>query len=185
MRLLPLVLSLAAATATASAQTTWHNLHFGESRDDVTNQLTNQNMPSTSTQDGNLQANSDYDLYLPGLRYPLPMIVTVHFDDHAALTDITLALNLTSARRSLPSTPSTSSDDALLHFAAEHFTAALSGRYGPPLYSSNSCDTEAKQASTFCIVSWRTADQTIELERTITLKGPRLLIRYQPLATDL
>ena len=182
MRLLTLILCLATTTTAASAQTTWHNLRFGQSRDDVTNQLTNQNMPSTSTQDGNLQANSDYDLYLPGLRSPFPMIVTVHFDDHAALTDVTLSLDLTSARRSWPSI---ASEESLLHFAAEHFTAALSGRYGAPLSASNSCDADSKQASAFCIVSWRTADQTIELERAVTSKGPRLLIRYQPLAADL
>jgi len=181
-RSLLLALTLTLATSAASAQNTWHGLHFGESRDDVRAQLTAQNMPSTSSQDGTLQANADYDLLLPGLRYPFPTIVSVHFDDRAALADITLSLDLPGMRRDWAAL---GSDDALLHFAAEHFTAALSGRYGAPLYSSNSCNIEPKQPSSFCIVSWRGTDQTIELENALTPRGSRLLIRYQPLATDL
>jgi hypothetical protein len=182
VRLLPLVLCLTAATATASAQATWHSLHFGESHDAVSAQLTNQNMPSTTTQDGTLQLNTDFEEFLPGLRYAIPMIVSVHFDSNSALTDVTLSLDVPSMHHYWTSI---GSDDALLHFAAEHFTSAISGRYGAPLYTSNACDIEPKQPSTFCIISWRSTDQTIELERSVTSKGPRLLIRYQPLATDL
>jgi len=181
VRLLPLALCLAAATS-ASAQTTWQNLHFGESHDAVTAQLANQNMPSTTSQDGTVQATADYELRLPGLRYPLPVIVTAHFDTNNALADVTLTLDPVSARHYWPNI---GSDDALLHFAAEHFTAALSGRYGAPLFASNSCDADPKQPSPFCIVSWHGTDQTIELERSVTPRGPRLLIRYQPLAGDL
>ena len=182
MRLIPLALFLAAATAAASAQTTWHNLQFGQSRDAVTAQLNNQNMPSSVSQDGSVQANADYELLLPGLRYPLPVIVTAHFDANANLADVTLTLDIPSARRYWPAI---TSDDAMFHFAAEHFTAALSGRYGAPLFSSNACDPAAKESPTFCLVSWGHPNQTIELERSVTSKGPRLLIRYQPLASDL
>ena len=178
---LALILCLA-ATASASAQTTWHNLHFGQSRDAVTAELTNQNMPSTSSDDGTLQVSTDFEELLPGLRYPLPLIVTVHFNANSALSDVTLALDLPAARHYWSSI---GSDEALFNFAAEHFTGALSGRYGAPLFSSNSCDGEPKQASTFCIISWRGAEQTVEMERSVTAKGPRLLIRYQPLAGDL
>jgi hypothetical protein len=182
VRLLPLTLLLALATATASAQGTWRGLHFGESRDSVNAQFTNLNMPSTTSQDGSVQVNADYELPLPGLRYPFPMIVTAHFDDHGGLSDVTLALDLSSAHHYWANI---GSDEALLNFAAQHFTSAISGRYGAPLFTSNACDAEPKQPPTFCIVSWSSPSQTIEIERAITARGPHLLIRYQPLASDL
>ena len=182
MRLpLLLVLSLATATTAASAQTTWQGLHFGESRDDVHTQLTAQNLPVGTSQDGSLQSNTDYELPLPGLRHTFPMLVNFHFDDNATLADITLSLDLSGMRRYWAAV---GSDEALSSFAAEHLTTALSGRYGAPLYRSTTCDAEPKQGSS-CVVSWHGTDQTVELEHLSTPNGPRLLIHYQPLATAL
>ncbi len=179
---LALLIAIAAASTAASAQTTWHNVHFGESRDDVRSQITAQNMPLSTSQDGTLQANSDYELALPGLRYTFPMLVSFHFDKAAALTDVTLALDLSGMKHNWATI---GTDEALINFAAEHLTGALSSIYGTPLYRSTACDTDAKQASAFCILSWRGNNQTVEIEHSNTSHGQRLLIRYQPLASDL
>jgi hypothetical protein len=181
-RSLLLAVSLAIATAAASAQTTWHNVHFGESRDDVRSQITAQNMPLSTSQDGTLQSNTDYELALPGLRHTFPMLVSFHFADDATLTDVTLALDLPGMKRYWAAI---GPDEALLNFAAEHLTGALTSIYGAPLYRSTACDADPKQPSPFCILSWRGADQTVEIERSAGTHGQRLLIRYQPLATDL
>jgi hypothetical protein len=177
-----LALLLALATAAASAQTTWHNVHFGESRDVVRAQITAQNVPLSTAQDGSLQSNTDYELALPGLRHTFPMLVAFHFDDAATLTDITLTLDLPGMKRYWSTL---GPDEALLNFAAEHLTAALSSIYGTPLFHSAACDADPKQPSPFCMLSWRGNNQTVEIERSTTPHGPRLLIRYQPLATDL
>jgi hypothetical protein len=181
VRLPIIVLTCLIATTSASAQATWRGLHFGESLDEVRTQLTAQNMPVATSQEGALQATSDYDLAIPGLRYAFPMRVTFHFDDSAKLADVTLALDLPGMRRYWAAI---GSDEALSTFAAEKLMGALSGRYGTPLYRSTACDADTKTPS-FCIVSWHATEQTVELERGTSARGMRLLVRYQPLATDL
>jgi hypothetical protein len=177
-----LVFSCIAAATTASAQTTWKGLHFGESREDVRAQLTAQSFTVEATQDGSLQSTADYELAVPGLRHTFPMIASFQFDDNLALADITLSLDLAGMRRYWATV---GPEDALMNFAAEKLTGALSGRYGAPIYRSTACDAELKQNPGFCIVSWRGSEQTVEMERAASAKGLRLLIRYQPLATDL
>jgi hypothetical protein len=181
-RSLLLALCLTAATTAASAQATWRGVHFGESRDDVRSQITAQNMPLSTSQDGTLRTNTDYDLALPGLLHPFPMVVSFHFDDPSTLTDVTLALDLPGMHRYWSPI---GADEAILNFAAEHLTSALSSIYGTPLYRSSACDADPKQPSPFCILTWRGKDQTIEIERSSGTHGQRLLIRYQPLATGL
>ena len=175
------VLACIASTAGASAQNTWKGLHFGESRDDVRNQLAAQSITVETAQDGTLQATKNYELTIPGLRYPFPMLASFHFDDASDLADVTLALDLPAMRLYWAAI---GPEDALANFAAEKLTGALSGRYGTPLYRSTACDAETKQPA-FCIVSWPGSGQTIELERGTSPKGLRLLVRYQPLANDL
>ncbi len=180
-RSLLIVVAFTAAATGATAQTTWKGLHFGELREDVRRQLAAQNIAVATSQEGSLQTISDYDLSVPGLRYPFPMLVSFHFDDASNLADVTLSVDLPGMRRYWAAI---GPEEALANFAAEKLTGALSGRYGTPLYRSTACDAETKLPS-YCIVSWHGAEQTIELERGTNAKGLRLLIRYQPLATDL
>lgn len=177
-----LALYLTAATTAASAQATWHGLHFGDSRDNVRDHLTAQNLPVEASQEGTLQSNADYELSIPSLRHTLPMQLSFHFDDNNALADITLALDLPGMKRYWAAI---GSDEALFNFAEEHLIGALSGLYGAPLYRSRACDAEPKQPSPVCILSWHGDQQTIQMERQLTPHGQRLVIRYQPLATDL
>ncbi len=181
MRLV-LLLALSLVSASACAQSTWHNLHFGQSRDDVRAQLSAQNMPVETSQEGTLQSTTDFELALPGLRYTLPMLASFHFNDAAQLSDVTLTLDLAGMHRYWATL---GSDDTLLAFATEHLTSAISGRYGAPIYRSPACDTDPKTQPSFCLFSWHGTEQTIEMERHASARGPRLLIRYQPLATDL
>lgn len=176
-----LALACLAIAASASAQTTWHQLQFGESRADARTQLVAQKIDVSTSSEGTLQSAVDYELALPGLLYTVPMQLNVHFDDQATLADVTLALDLRSMRRYWGTL---GPDEALFNFAAEKLMGALSGRYGPPIYNSANCDASLKPGD-YCIVSWRGNDQTVELERASTAKGLRLLVRYQPLATDL
>ncbi len=175
------LLLLLCLTTAASAQATWHELHFGQPRDDVRTQLIAQKIDVSTSPEGTLQSAADYELAIPGLRYAVPMQLNVHFDNQAALSDVTLALDLRGMRRYWASL---GTDDVLFNFAAEKLIGALSGRYGTPIYNSSNCDTPLKPDS-YCIVSWRGNGQTVELERASTANGLRLLIRYQPLAADL
>jgi len=87
MRLSLLTLVLCLASATASAQLTWDNLSFGQSRDSVHTQLDNQPLAVSSTPDNNLQTNTDYPILIPGLLYPIPMMVTFRFDTSSRLAE--------------------------------------------------------------------------------------------------
>jgi hypothetical protein len=180
VRLLLLLLLCFATATSASAQTTWHGLHFGESRDDVRSQLAAQNMPVETSPDGALQTNTDYNLPLPGLLYPFPMVANLHFDTNSLLADVTLTLDLPAMRRDWASL---GSDQALYNFADDQLTFALAGLYGAPLYSSVPCNVIAETASFPCTILWRGNQQSIELERLSS--GRRLRIHYLPLATGL
>jgi hypothetical protein len=182
MRRLFLISAFVISAATLQAQNTWGSLHFGQSRDSARDTLSQQNITVTTSQDGTLRSDSDHPLSLPGLAQPLPMIISVHFDTSGHLSDVTLSLDVANMRgdwgvHADPETLST--------FSAEKLTGALSGRYGAPLYRSSVCDSQPTNASPFCIVSWRAENQTVELQRSTSATGPRLLLRYQPLATDL
>ena len=78
-------------------------------------QITAQNMPLSTSQDGALQANTDYELALPGLRHTVPMIVSFHFDDEASLTDVSCLSSRPHrhatllVRHQAPTTPSSTS----------------------------------------------------------------------------
>lgn len=182
MRRFILVFTLALLTASLHAQGTWGGLHFGQTRDSVRDALSQQNISVTTSQDGTLRGDSDYALWLPGLTQALPMIISAHFDTSSHLSDVTLTLDVLNMRGDwgVHADP-----EALSTFSAEKLTGALSGRYGAPLYRSSVCDSQPTNASPFCIVSWRGENQTVELQRSTSTTGPRLLVRYQPLATNL
>ena len=177
---LALLLSLCLAAASASAQTLWSGLHFGQSRDAVQAQLTNQNLPIESIASGSLQTNNDYPLPLPGLQYPIPMMVTFHFDTNSNLADISLSVDLPAMRHDWASI---GTDDALYSFAADKLSLALSGNYGAPTFSSPACNIAAELLTTPCTTQWRTSGQVIQLERVPN--GRHLRIDYLPLATAL
>jgi hypothetical protein len=164
------------------AQTTWHGLEFGQPRDAVRAQLSSQSIASDVSQDGTLKSTGDYLLPIPGLSQPFPMLANFYFDASSKLSTITLLVDIPGMRHDWSAL---GGDEALATFAAEKLTGALSGKYGAPLYRSSVCDSQLTAPAAFCIVSWRGPDQTIELERASTPRGPRIIVRYQPLATDL
>lgn len=179
---LTLAVLVALSTAVqAQSVTTWHGLRFGDTREQVRAQLNAQHIPTETSQEGALQSTSDYDLFLPGLRYTLPMLSSYHFTDAGTLMDITLTLDLTAVRRSWSSL---GSDEAITRFLSDHLAGALAGRYGAPLYRSPSCDADAKEPAT-CAYFWNGPQQSILLERSSSAHGPHLLLRYQMLAGDL
>ena len=177
---LALLLSLCLAVTSASAQTLWSGLHFGQSRDAVQAQLTNQNLPIESTANGSLQTNSDYPLPLPGLQYPIPMMVTFHFDTNSHLVDIALSLDLPAMRHDWAAV---GTDEALYNFAADKLSFALAGNYGAPTFSSPACNVASELLTTPCTIQWRTSNQVIQLERIPT--GRHLRIEYLPPAAAL
>lgn len=162
---------------------TWHGLRFGETRDQVRADLTAQNIPVETSQEGSLQSTTDYDLFLPGLRYTLPLLSSYHFADAGGLMDVTLRLDLTAMRHNWASL--LGPDEAMLRFASDHLAGALAGRYGAPLYHSPGCDPGNKEPAASCIIFWNGPDQSIELERYASHQGPQLMVRYQMLAADL
>ena len=175
---IPITLTLLLSAALgAHAQTTWQDLHFGDTRDHVRSQLGTRDIPTEISQEGSLQSTSDYDLFLPGLPHTLPMLTSYHFTPAGTLMDITLTLDLSAMRRQWSEAPAT---DDLADFAAQHLGGALAGRYGAPLYRSPSCDAAAKGPSS-CVVFWNGPGQSIALEH----RGPLVFVRYQMLVTDL
>jgi hypothetical protein len=178
---LALILILAATTASAQT-TTWHGLHFGQSRDDVRTQLADQNTPAETSPDGALQTNTDLALTLPGLLNPIPITANLHFDAATTLADVTLTLDLPAMHRDWASL---GTDQALFAFATDQLTLSLAGIYGPPAYTSANCTATTEALTSACTILWRGNQQSIELERLPTHNGPRLRILYLPLATDL
>jgi hypothetical protein len=169
---------LAFCTSLCSAQTTWKGLHFGEQRQDVRTDLHAQGLDVELSQENSLQSTADYELALPGLLHTLPMRANFHFDDHDQLADINLVLDVAGMRRYWAVL---GPDEALMNFAEEKLLEALSGRYGAPLYRSPDCE----KAAAACMVYWRGQDQVVEMERGPGAHGSRLMVRYQPLATEL
>ncbi|MDE1162733.1 MAG: hypothetical protein PW792_12405 [Acidobacteriaceae bacterium] len=179
---LALAVALLSMSGFAHAQaTTWHNLHFGETRDQVRTDLTAQGIPVESSAEGALQSTSDYDLFLPGLTNTLPLRSSYHFTPNGGLMDVTLTLDLPAMRRNFAEL---ASDDALIRFASDAMAGALAGRYGAPIYRSPACEGESKEANT-CAIFWNGSEQSILLERTASPRGQHLLLRYQMLTSDL
>jgi hypothetical protein len=179
MRALTLLLALAATTA-ASAQVPWTNLPFGVSRDTIHTRLDTANLAVSSTPDGNLQTNTDYPLILPGLLYPLPVLVTFRFDANSRLAETALSLDLASMRRDWAAL---GSDDALFTFAADKLALNLAGVYGPPVFNTPTCD--APTETTPCTLEWRdpTLRQQIQLERIPN--GHHIHLIYLPISGSL
>jgi hypothetical protein len=181
MRPLLLILLL---TGTISAQTTWKNLRFGETRNQVRAQLAAENFTVETSQEGALQSVSDYDMLLPGMRIALPLRADFRFTDDGGLMDITLSLDFAAMKRNFPDV---GGDEQLLAFAAERFTRSLTDKYGIPLYKRDTCDADAatlaKTPSAQCTINYRDPAQSIELNWFT--HTPRLFIRYQMLAPDL
>jgi hypothetical protein len=184
MRITIALFSFLLFTLSASAQTTWKNLHFGQNRDDVRAQLTAENFPVETSQEGSLQSVTNYDILLPGMRNTLPLRADFHFTDDGGLMDITLSVDFPAMRRTYPNL---GGDDVMLAFAADKFTRALTDKYGIPLFKRPDCDADAatlaKSPSAFCTINWRDAAQSVELNWFP--HSPRLFIRYQMLAPDL
>lgn len=176
-RTLALASLLLALSAAASAQVTWHDLHFGDTRDNIRAQLSAQGIPTEVSQEGALQSTGDYELFLPGLSHTVPLLTSFHFTPAGTLMDVTLIVDLAAMRHQWSDTPIA---DDLGDFAAQHLGGALAGRYGAPLYHSPSCDAQGKEPST-CVVFWNGPEQSIALEH----RGALVLVRYQMLAKDL
>jgi len=180
MKALLLLLTLA---TTAAAQTTWHNLHFGASREEVRSALTAQSFPVETSAEGSLQSVSDYQLLLPGMRYALPFRADFHFTDAGALMNIVLSLDIPSMRQNFATV---GNEEALMLFAASRLNRALADKYGPPLDSQIDCTADAATLAkrpVACTTNWRDIGQSIELNWVTRV--PHLFIRYQMLSPDL
>ncbi|MGA8938609.1 MAG: hypothetical protein WB439_05525 [Acidobacteriaceae bacterium] len=169
-----LVLSLCFAAAAACAQSPWPaGVSLGDSRDNVRIALDRDNLPAGSTPDGSLQTNSDYPVSLPGLRYPIPMMLTFAFDTNSRLAEMTLSLDLPAMRRDWAAV---GSDEALYNFAADKLAFALAANHGAPIFSSPSCNSATDAP---CTIQWREINRlTIQLERIPN--GHHLRIHYLP-----
>jgi len=167
-----------ATTGLCQEPTTWHGLHFGDTRDHIRTELNQQGIETAQSPEGTLEATQDYDLMLPGLRYPLPILSSFHFTDAGTLSDVTLTINPQSMRKvwasALPG-------EDLDRFASDHLAGALAGRYGPPIYRATGCDATAKSEPERCIIFWNGPNESIVLER----RSGRVFVRYQMLASDL
>lgn len=183
MRFLTAALSLA-LTLSAAAQTTWHNVHFGETREQVRSELQAQGFPVETSQEGSLQSISNYNILLPGMRNTLPLRADFHFTDAGTLMDVTLSLDLPAMRQAYPSL---GGEDALLAFAYDRFNRALTDKYGVPLFTRSECTADpaalAKIPNPVCTVNFRDPTQSIEL--TWRQRPGHLYIRYQTLVSDL
>jgi hypothetical protein len=172
------------AASSASAQATWKNLHFGDTRDAVRSALAAQNFAVETSQEGSLQSVTNYDILLPGLRYTLPLRADFHFTDAGGLMDVTLSLDFPAMRRTYPNL---GGDDRMLAFAADKFNRALTDKYGIPLFKRSECDADAatlaKSPNPVCTVNWSDPAQSVELDWFT--HTPRLFIRYQMLSPDL
>ena len=178
MKTLLLLLSLGLAS-TAQAQATWKGLTFGQTRDSVRAALAAQNFEVETSQEGSLQSVSDYQLFLPGMRNALPLRADFRFTDAGGLMDITLSLDFAIMKQNFPSI---GGDEALLAFASDKLTRALTDRYATPIARAADCDADAKRP-TACTVNWHDPGQSVELDWFT--HGPKLFIRYQMLAPDL
>ena len=182
MKALTALLALTLA-ATAGAQSTWKNLRFGQSRDDVRNTLTTQGIAVETSQEGSLQSTSDFQLFVPGLRHTLPLHTEFRFTDAGGLMDITLSLDFAIMKQNFPSI---GGDEALLNFASDKLTRALTDRYATPISRQADCDADAATVAkrpVACAINWHDPGQSVELDWYT--HGPRLFIRYQMLAPDL
>jgi hypothetical protein len=180
MKSLLLVLVLA---TTASAQTTWHNLRFGQSRDEVRSALAAQSFPVETSAEGSLQSVSDYQLLLPGMRYALPLRADFHFTDAGGLMNVVLSLDVNGMKQNFSHV---GTEEALMLFASERLNRALTDKYGVPLDSQSDCTADAATLAkrpVACTINWRDPGQSIELNWVTRV--PRLFIRYQMLTPDL
>ena len=153
---------------------------MGESRDGVHAKLDNLNLPVSSTPDNNLQTNSDYPLILPGLIYPLPVMVTFRFDANSRLAETNLSLDLPAMRRDWAAL---GSDEALFAFATDKLSFNLAGVYGPPVLNTPARDAATEPVP--CTIEWRDPirNELIQLERIPN--GHHLRINYLPVTGSL
>jgi hypothetical protein len=183
VKLAATVLTFALA-ATSHAQTTWKGLHFGQSRDDVRNALAAQHVDVETSQEGSLQSDTDYQLFVPGLRHTLPFRTDLRFTDAGGLMDITLWLDLRALRENYPEYRT---DDTLLGFAADKLTRSLTDIYAAPVTTTSECDADpttlAKPQPIGCTINWHSPAQSVSID---WLTHPtHLFIRYQMLSPDL
>jgi hypothetical protein len=174
---------IVALCTTATAQTTWHNLRFGASRDEVRSALAAQSFPVETSAEGSLQSVSNYQLLLPGMRYALPLRADFHFTDAGGLMNVVLSLDVIAMKQNFSNV---GGDEALMLFAADKLNRALNDKYGPPLDIQADCAADAATLAkrpVTCAVNWHDPGQSVELN-WIT-RVPRLYIRYQMLAPDL
>lgn len=175
--------SLGAIPMAASAQTTWHGLQFGQSRDEVRQALNGEGIPVEASNDGSLESTSDYQLLLPGMQNPFPLAARFHFTNAGGLMNVVLRLDVTAMRQNFSHV---GSDDAMMLFAARQLTRALTDKYGQALEAASDCsaeDAKLSQREARCEINWSTPYESIELDWNTHL--PHLSIRYQMLSPDL
>jgi hypothetical protein len=181
VKLLTTLLALTLATS-VRAQSTWKNLHFGQTRDDVRAALAAQSIAVETSQEGSLQSTSDYQLMLPGLRRALPLRTDFRFTDAGGLMNITLYLDIPSMKQDYTEFRT---DEALLAFASDKLTRALTDIYAAPLSTTSECETDLNTATKpiGCTINWHGTGQSIAIDWLT--RPSHLYIRYQMLAPDL
>jgi len=179
----PILIFALIFAASGSAQSTWKNLHFGQTRDDARNALTAQGIPVETSQEGSLESTGDYQLFVPGLRHTLPMHTQLRFTDSGGLMDITLTLDVPAMRQNYNEYRT---DDALLAFASDRLTRALTDIYAAPVSTTSECDADPATFAnkpTGCTINWHGTGQSIAIDWLT--RPAHLYIRYQMLSPDL
>lgn len=182
MKVLTTLFALVLATS-APAQSTWKSLHFGQTRDDVRSSLATQGITVETSQEGSLQSTADYLLLLPGLHRALPLRTEFRFTDGGGLMNVTLYLDIPSMKQDYTEFRS---DEALLAFASDKLTRALTDIYAAPVSTTSECETDLTTATTKpvgCTINWHGTGQSIAIDWLT--RPSHLYIRYQMLAPDL
>ena len=180
MKIITALFALTLATS-VSAQTTWRNLHFGMSSDEVRSAISAQGITVSTNNEGSLEASNDAQINIPGLIHAIPVRPEFRFTPTGGLMDVTLHLDFTATKQNYTQYHT---DADILTFVADNFTRSLTGIYGSPVFTTPGCEIEpASTNAATCTTTWHASGQSVSIEWTN--HSPHLFIRYQMLSPDL
>jgi len=165
----------------AGAQTTWHGLSFGMSRDDARSLLASQGIQVENNNDGDLEGTGNAQIMLPGLTQTIPVRPELRFTEAGGLMDVTLSLDFTAAKQNLTQYHT---DIDILAFVADRTTRALTAKYSSPIFSTPGCDNDPHGSTSLdCTTTFHATGQSVAIDWAN--HPAHLFIRYQMLSPDL